>query len=179
MGNLGGPWSDGSKSFPVCRTGPHTHELTGDLHIIVRTFVGDRVVRPSKSFRFLWLALTSVTWLFFIYLASHKSQNPDILCRYSWKYFTLLCLAFALGIIVSVTNLDIFLTRVYDKRQTLTLFLGSLILTLGVTEFSIRIADPLGVSYLRGICSLSSRQDSRSKIDLPPSALLAHNLSGC
>lgn len=104
----------------------------------------------SKSFRIIWLTLTTAIWFWITFLATHRSEQPVVLGRYSWGYSALLGGLIALATVFSLSNSRTWLSRIYAGRTTLMLLPVSLFFALGLLEAYVRVTDTLGISYYEG-----------------------------
>ncbi len=98
-------------------------------------------------FRFLWLLITVATWILALSLSLHTSEAPAVFHRYSPSYFGFLIVVFLATMGVSAANSAHILERIYARRWSIILCIGSTVFALGILEVFVRFADPLGVSY--------------------------------
>ncbi len=103
--------------------------------------------RSYHAFRMGWFAFAGLCWLLVAYSASHRSLEPDLFGRYSWKAFVFLCLVFSLAVGVTLAGRPAALWRIYEQRRVVGLLLMSSSLSLIAAELGVRFLDPLGISY--------------------------------
>ena len=120
------------------------------------------MTRVPTSFRTFCLTLTVAAWLAVLYLASHGSQSPAVLGRYSWAYFVMLCGVVVFAVVVSVLSGGAGLRRAYDFRYCFVLLVASTLLGLGIAEAIVRFTDPFGISYYE-----ANARHRRYRIDDP------------
>ena len=100
-------------------------------------------------FRILFAITTVCLWLLTFWLASHNSENSDVLSRYSSKYFGFLVAIIIVSIVSTVFQFGSAHKWIYGKRHNLTLLVLSLVFSFGCVELSIRMLDPIGISYYK------------------------------
>jgi lysophospholipase L1-like esterase len=100
-----------------------------------------------KSLRVFLGVVTAGVWLLVVYLATHRSESGEILGRYSRAYFAFLLFFCVLAVIISILNVEPLQKRIYENRYSFVLLFISTVLTLGIAEIYVRVADPLGISY--------------------------------
>ena len=97
-----------------------------------------------KVSRIFAIATRSITWSLAIFLVFHSSEMPQVLARYSWKYFIFLSGFWGLACVISIANLE----KWFESRGSqLALAFGALCLTFGLLEAFVRRVDPNGISY--------------------------------
>ena len=109
-------------------------------------------------FRLGWILLSVLVWFFFFYLASHKSEFPNFLDRYSLSYLTFLGSFLGLALIVTFSNLESIQKRIYPIRHVALLLSISFFLSVAIGEILVRILDPLGISYYEETSRYSLRK---------------------
>ena len=99
-----------------------------------------------RSFLISWSLLFAV---FLVWMATHKSTDPEILGRYSLSYFGLLG-GIAIMLILSLCTHTGYVFKHLKKREDkITLLFFSFVMSFAVTEAAARIFDPLGISYFK------------------------------
>jgi len=98
-------------------------------------------------FRILLSSVTASSWVFTIWMAAHKSENVDVLSRYSTTYFFVLSFLLAISIIFTLFQFGSAYRWIHDKRHNISLFVFSIVLSFGLVEVLIRNLDPIGISY--------------------------------
>lgn len=102
---------------------------------------------PSQPFRLVFLAITGVVWLFGAWLATHRSEQPQILGSYSQEYFLLICVITGCALALSGFYFSPVLDYLYRHRLPITTTGLSFVTVLFLSEMLVRILDPLGISY--------------------------------
>ena len=102
----------------------------------------------------MWFRIFLGSWsliflAFFVWLASHQSEEGFIFGRYSFPYFVLLLIVAILVLMSLFAQCRFFYVRLYSLRREIVLVIVSIGATLVATEISIELIDPLGISYFR------------------------------
>jgi len=98
-------------------------------------------MKVSRIFAF---ATRSITWSLAVFLVFHNSEMPQVLTRYSWKYFIFLSGFWGLACVISIAKVE----KWFESRGSqLALVVGALCLTVGLLEAFVRWVDPRGISY--------------------------------
>lgn len=96
--------------------------------------------------QYLKVCIVVVAWVGVVLAATHYSDKPLVLGRYSRSYTYLLCLFAGIALILSFAKSAWYLT-LYQARGGLVISVVSLLLSLGALEVAVRMVDPLGISY--------------------------------
>ena len=113
----------------------------------------------------IFVASWSVAFLALLgWLMTHQSSEPIILGRYSLGYFTLLLGVAALVTVSLLAQRPFFYRRLHTVRRVIILTLSSILISLIIVEGTIRVLDPLGVSYFH--------EASRYHLDKLPDPIL-------
>lgn len=95
---------------------------------------------------YLKVCIVVVAWVGVLLAATHFSDKPVVLGRYSGSYTYLLGLFVGIALILSFAKSAWYLP-LYQARGGLVISVVSLLLSLGALEVAVRIVDPLGISY--------------------------------
>ena len=98
------------------------------------------------NMRNMKLCITALAWIVVLLGAMHRSDPPEVLGRYSWKYASLLGLLIVVAVTLSLAK-SAWYAKLYQARVGIIVSSVSLLLSLGAVEIGIRILDPLGISY--------------------------------
>lgn len=98
------------------------------------------------NIRYLKVCIVVAAWVGVVLAATHYSDKPVVLGRYSGGYAYLLCLFVGIALSLSLAKSAWYLT-LYQARAGLVISVVSLLLSLGVLEVAVRTVDPLGISY--------------------------------
>ena len=98
------------------------------------------------NIRFLKICVAVSAWMVVLLAATHRSDPPVVLGRYSWNYACLLGLMAGIAVTLSVSKSAWYRT-LYQARVGIIVSAVSLFLSLGAVELGIRLFDPLGISY--------------------------------
>jgi lysophospholipase L1-like esterase len=96
--------------------------------------------------KYVRIGLLLFLWITIALAASHRSESPVLLGRYSWIY------AIWLGVLIASTCTLPFAratwgSKIWRGRREIFLTGGSLLFAIGVTELGIRASDLYGISY--------------------------------
>ena len=91
--------------------------------------------------------LAAAAWALLGWLASHRSDAPTVLARYSPSYAALLSVALVLALAVSALLVPHVRARLESRLGELRLLGMALAVPLVVAEIAVRWLDPLGISY--------------------------------
>jgi lysophospholipase L1-like esterase len=101
----------------------------------------------STALRALLAGLATVAWGFALWFASHHSEHPVWLGRYSSGYLAMLLGLIAVGIAAITAQFGIFYATLHRYRR----WVGALVLVplaaIGVGEMAVRVLDPWTISY--------------------------------
>src|SRR5690348_5505769 len=100
----------------------------------------------TANVRYLKVCIVILAWIVVVLAATHSSDKPVVLGRYSGSYASLLCLFVGIALILSFAKSAWYLT-LYQARAGLIISGVSLLLSLGALEAAVRMVDPLGISY--------------------------------
>jgi lysophospholipase L1-like esterase len=84
-----------------------------------------------------------------IWLAHHQSGDGAIFGRYSGRYFLFLLGVGSLVLLSGISQINCVYQHIFRFRKELILLLASVGISVGATEFIIRLVDPLGISYFQ------------------------------
>jgi len=98
-------------------------------------------------FRAMLLIVSVGLWSLTLWLATHSSENGQVLSRYSHTYFAFLAALAALSTLFTILPFGKAYRWVHSKRHNLLLLVLSLGLSVGLVEFVIRVLDPIGIAY--------------------------------
>ncbi len=94
------------------------------------------------------LAIASIgLWSLTLWLATHSSENSQVLSRYSHTYFAFISGFAALSILTTLAQFGPLYRWAHGKRHNLSLLVLSLAFSLWLVEFLVRVLDPMGISY--------------------------------
>ncbi len=96
--------------------------------------------------RSLKIFIVLVAWVGVLLAATHYSDKPVVLGRYSGGYACLLGLLIGIALLLTLAKSSWYLA-LYQARGGLVLSGVSLLLSLGALEVAVRMVDPLGISY--------------------------------
>jgi lysophospholipase L1-like esterase len=119
---------------------------------------------PSRLYRVGLAAAAGGTWLLALALLGHRSQNGEVLGRYSPDYFALLCAVFASALLLSAAHVPPLRERVHALRFRLLGLAVSAAVSLAALELFVRAVDLNGVSYYAE--TLRYQLDKRADPDL-------------
>ncbi len=100
----------------------------------------------SSHLRCVKIGVSVVAWVGVLLAATYQSHTPVVFGRYSWGYVVLLGLLVGVALMLSLVRPTWYQT-LYQARVSLVISGVSLLLSIGVLEFGIRLVDPLGISY--------------------------------
>jgi len=89
-------------------------------------------------------ATRGIAWCLAIFFSFHSSETPQVLARYSWKYFIFLSGFWGLACAISIANVEKWFER---RGSQFALVFGALCLTFGLLEAIVRLVDAHGISY--------------------------------
>jgi lysophospholipase L1-like esterase len=95
----------------------------------------------------LLAVLAAAAWALLGWLASHRSEAPIVLDRYSPAYAAMLAAALALALAMSTLLVPRVQTRLESRLRDVLLLGVTLTVALVATEIGVRWLDPLGISY--------------------------------
>jgi len=98
-------------------------------------------------FRIFLLVPALVVLLLAGWFATHKSANPSVLGRYSVSYAVALAAMAAAGLALLGLQARPMYARLFPMRWKFALLVGTLALGICLLEVTVRLADPLGISY--------------------------------
>jgi len=96
--------------------------------------------------RYLKVCIVVIAWVGVVLAATHYSEKPVVLGRYSGGYAYLLGLFVGIALVLSLAKSAWYLA-LYQARAGLVISGVSLLLSLGMLEVVVRMVDPLGISY--------------------------------
>jgi len=100
-------------------------------------------------FRGLLILAASGAWAWTLWVASHVSEAPTVLGRWSPSYFTLIVAGLAAAALLTAAHLGPIYRRLYRYRNGIVALSLSTILALAVCEGAVRLIDPAGISYYK------------------------------
>ena len=95
------------------------------------------------NIRYVKICVAVLAWMGVLLAATHRSELPAVLGRYSWSYACLLALLVGVAATLSLAK-PAWLVKLY---QGIVISGASLLLAICVAELGIRTVDPLGISY--------------------------------
>jgi lysophospholipase L1-like esterase len=98
------------------------------------------------NIRYIKICVAVLAWMVVLLAATHRSDQPAVLGRYSWNYASLLGLLVGIAATLSLAKSSWYV-KLYEARAGIVVSVVSLLLSLGAVELSIRMFDPLGISY--------------------------------
>src|SRR3954471_9056507 len=127
---------------------------------------------PYRAARVVWVALTALSWSITFYLASHRSELPQLWHRYSTGYFLVVVSSAGVAALLAISNVGVVWNRIRDSVLACLIAAASCVLALGLLEIGIRLVDPLGISYLSAITQYSRHNlaDNELIYKQPPSS---------
>ena len=87
-----------------------------------------------------------VVWMIAGLAATHRSEFPDTLGRYSWRYAALLGVLLGLAATLSFTKPTWF-AKLYEAKLSIFMSVAALLLAIGFAELGVRTVDLYGISY--------------------------------
>ena len=108
---------------------------------------GARSRRVTALFHGVLVILAAAAWALLGWLASHRSDAPTVLARYSPLYAAMLSVTLVLALAVSMLLVPRVRARLGSRLGELLLLGSVLAVPLVVAEIAVRWLDPLGISY--------------------------------
>jgi len=100
-------------------------------------------------FRGLLIIAASVTWAWALWVASHVSEAPAVLGRWSPSYFMLVVGALMAAALLTAAHLRPVFSRLHRYRKGIVALLASTLFTVAALEGAVRLSDPGGISYYK------------------------------
>jgi lysophospholipase L1-like esterase len=95
------------------------------------------------NIRYVKICIAVLAWMGVLLAATHRSELPVVLGRYSWSYACLLGLLVGVAATLSLAK-SAWLVKLY---QGIVISGASLLLVICLAELGIRTVDPFGISY--------------------------------
>jgi lysophospholipase L1-like esterase len=103
-------------------------------------------VGMTASIKYSKLPVVIAAWVIVGLAFIHRSEFPDTLGRYSWRYACLLG-ALTAGAATLSLILSTWCEKLYGAKIAIFMSLAALLFTIGVVEIGIRAVDLYGISY--------------------------------
>jgi len=87
-----------------------------------------------------------MAWMVVLLAATHRSESPVVLARYSWSYACLLGLLVSVAATLTLAK-STWLVKLYQARAEIVMSCASLLLAICAAELGIRTVDFYGISY--------------------------------
>ena len=100
-------------------------------------------------FRGLLILIATLAWAWALWVASHVSEAPTVLGRWSPGYFTLVVGALLAAALLTATHWRPIYSRLHRYRNGIVALLLSTLFAVALCEGVVRLADPAGISYYK------------------------------
>ena len=100
-------------------------------------------------FRGLLILAASGAWAWTLWVASHVSEAPTVLGRWSPSYFTLVMAGLAASALLTAAHLGPIYRRLFEYRKGIVATCLSTVFALAACEGAVRLIDPAGISYYK------------------------------
>ena len=98
-------------------------------------------------FRLFLLLTSAIFWGLLAWLATHVSDTPIVLARYSVSYFVMLSMMLLIAVSSTAALFGELHKRLHRNRQVIGVVFASTVFSLMTAEFLVRMFDPMGISF--------------------------------